>query len=116
MQYLVQPALGLGFRQSLRRRRAYDLPGGNMLWLAAAKVAFVALAVVFCLNLWLGYAVSRVNDSVQTIEAGRHELKNDEIILLAERATLMSEKQVREKAGEKLALFVPATKQVFQLR
>ncbi len=116
MQYLAQPAVGLGFRQSLRRRRAYDLPGGKVLWLAAAKVTFVALAIVFCLNLWLGSAVTRVNDSIQAIEASRHELKNDEITLLAERASLMSEKQVREKAGEKLALFVPATKQVFQLR
>ena len=116
MQYLAQPALGLGFRQSLRRRRVYDLPGGNMLWLAAAKITLLALAIVFCLHLWLGSAATRINDSIQAIEAKRHELKNDEITLLAERAALMSENPVRKRAGEKLALFVPATQQVFQLR
>ncbi len=116
MQYIAQPALDLEFRQTLRRRKALDLPGGNMLWLTASKVCLGMLAVVFCFNLWLGFAVTQVNDSIQAIEANRHQLKNDEITLLAERAILRSEKQVRKQAGVKLALFVPAKEQVFKLR
>ena len=38
------------------------------------------------------------------------------MILLAKRASLMSEKQVIQRAGAELALFVPGEKQVFKLR
>jgi hypothetical protein len=116
MQYIAQPALDLKFRQTLRRRKALDLPGGNQLWLSSSKAALVVLAIMFCLNLWLGFAVTKSNTSIQAIEANRHQLKNEEIILLAERAILMSEKQVRKQAGAKLALYVPGKEQVFKLR
>ena len=116
MQYIAQPALDLKFRQTLRRRKALDLPGGNQLWLSSSKAALVVLAIMFCLNLWLGFAVTKANTSIQAIEANRHQLKNEEIILLAERAILMSEKQVRKQAGAKLALYVPGKEQVFKLR
>lgn len=116
MQYIAQPALDLKFRQTLRRRKALDLPGGKHLWLSSSKAALVVLAIMFCLNLWLGFAVTKANTSIQAIEANRHQLKNEEIILLAERAILMSEKQVRKQAGAKLALYVPGKEQVFKLR
>ena len=116
MQYIAQPALDLKFRQTLRRRKALDLPGGKQLWMSSSKAALVVLAIMFCLNLWLGFAVTKANTSIQAIEANRHQLKNEEIILLAERAILMSEKQVRKQAGAKLALYVPGKEQVFKLR
>jgi len=116
MQYIAQPALGLKFRQPLRRRKALDLPGGKQLWLNSLKAGLVVLTIMFCLSLWLGFTVTGFNTSIQAIEASRHQLKNEEITLLAERANLMSEKQVRKQAGAKLALYVPGKEQVFKLR
>ena len=104
------------FRQQLRRKKAFGLPGGTALWLAASKIALAVVFVVFCFNLWLNFTITRGEKEIQGIEAVRHQLKEDQIILLAERAKLMSEKQVLKRAGEELALFVPGEKQVFKLR
>lgn len=103
-------------RQQLQRKKALGLPGGTALWMAASKVALTVVFVVFCFNLWLNFTITRGEQNIQAIEAARHQLKEDQIILLAQRANLMSEKQVVKRAGEELALFVPEEKQVFKLR
>jgi hypothetical protein len=66
--------------------------------------------------LWLSFAATRGEQAIQSIEASRHQLKEQQIILLAERAKLMSEQQVLKRAGAELALFVPGDKQVFKIR
>ena len=103
-------------RQQLRRKKAFGLPGGTALWLAASKIALAVVFVAFCINLWLNFTISRGEQDIQAIEAARHQLREEQIILLAQRANLMSEKQVLKQAGEELALFVPGEKQVFKLR
>ncbi len=103
-------------RQQLRRKKAFGLPGGTALWLAASKIALAVVFVAFCINLWLNFTISRGEQDIQAIEAARHQLREEQIILLAQRANLMSEKQVLKRAGEELALFVPGEKQVFKLR
>lgn len=103
-------------RQQLRRKKAFGLPGGTALWLAASKIALAVVFVAFCINLWLNFTISRGEQHIQAIEAARHQLREDQMILLAQRANLMSEKQVLKRAGEELALFVPGEKQVFKLR
>ena len=92
------------------------MPGGSALWLAASKIALAVVFVVFCINLWLNFSITRGEQKIQEIEAARHQLREEQIILLAQRANLMSEKQVLKRAGEELALFVPEEKQVFKLR
>jgi len=116
LRYTAQPAIGLGFRQQLQKRKALGVPGGSALWLAATKIILIVAVLVAGLNFWLGSLVSKVNDSIVAIETQRHQLKNDQIALLAERAVLMSEVQVKKDAGEKLALFVPEQEQVYKLR
>lgn len=103
-------------RPQFRRKKAFGLPGGTALWLAASKVALAVVVVVFCINLWLNFTITRGEQNIQAVEAARHQLKEDQIVLLAQRANLMSEKQVLKRAGEELALFVPGEKQVFKLR
>ncbi|MEJ2134766.1 MAG: hypothetical protein P8X86_05910 [Desulfofustis sp.] len=103
-------------RQQLRRKKAFGLPGGTALWLAASKIALAVVFIAFCINLWLNFTISRGEQDIQAIEAVRHQLREEQIILLAQRANLMSEKQVLKRAGEELALFVPGEKQVFKLR
>ncbi|MEJ2056440.1 MAG: hypothetical protein P8X39_01210 [Desulfofustis sp.] len=105
-----------GIRQQLRRKKGFGLPGGTVLWMAASKVALVIVFIVFCINLWLNFTISRGEQTIQAVEATRHQLREEQIVLLAQRAHLMSEKQVLKRAGEELALFVPGEKQVFKLR
>jgi len=105
-----------GIRQQLRRKKPFSLPGGTVLWLAASKVALVVVLIVFCINLWLNFTITRGEQAIQAVEATHHQLREEQIVLLAQRAHLMSEKQVLKRAGEELALFVPGEKQVFKLR
>lgn len=116
IRIVSQAPLDTKIRQQLRRKKALGLPGGTALWLAASKIALAVVFVVFCINLWLNFTISRGEQHIQAIEAARHQLKEDQIVLLAQRANLMSEKQVLKRAGEELALFVPGEKQVFKLR
>lgn len=105
-----------GIRQQLRRKKPFSLPGGTVLWMAASKVALVVVLIVFCINLYLNFTITRGEQTIQSVEATRHQLREEQIVLLAQRAHLMSEKQVLKRAGEELALFVPGEKQVFKLR
>jgi cell division protein FtsL len=107
LRYAPQPALDLGFRQSLRRRKSFDLPGGNALWMVVSKYSVVIIGLMFCTNLVLSYGVHRTNVSIQNIEAQRHELQNEFTTLQAERDTLMSKNRVIVHAEAKLALVVP---------
>ena len=116
IRIVSQAPLDTKIRQQLRRKKALGLPGGTALWLAASKIALAVVFVIFCINLWLNFTISRGEQHIQAIEAARHQLKEDQIVLLAQRANLMSEKQVLKRAGEELALFVPGDKQVFKLR
>jgi hypothetical protein len=116
IQYVAQPTSSLEFRQHLKRRKILEFPGGIALWLAVSKVAAVVLAIVFGLQMWLGNTISLNAQVVQELEATRHGLKNSQIILLAERAGLMSTKHIQEVAGAELALFVPEEGQVYKFR
>ena len=107
IRYTAQPAMDLGFRQSLRRRKTLDLPGGSTLWLAVSKISLIVLTIVFGLSLVLSYAMHRTNASIQQIEAQRHQLQNEVTALQAERDTLMSRNRVLIHAEAKLALVVP---------
>jgi len=105
-----------GIRQQLRRKKPFALPGGSVLWMAASKIALAIVFIVFCVNLWLNFTITRGEQTIRAVEATHHQLREEQIVLLAQRAHLMSEKQVLKRAGEELALFVPGEKQVFKLR
>jgi len=117
VRYSAQPAVGAKFKTRVRTRRtSVGLPGGAVLWMAASKIALVIVFVVFCINLWFNFSIARGEKSIQSIEAASYKLREEQIVLLAQRANLMSEKQVLNRAGEELALFVPDENQVFKLR
>lgn len=111
-----RPVFQPGFTERRGRRRAFDLPGGAMLWLATVKVALVAVGVALIVNLWLGHAVSTVHQDIAAIAEHQLVLKDEQMALLAERAGLMSEQQVQREAGSRLALFAPEQDQVLKLR
>ena len=111
-----RPAFQPGFSQRLERRRNYELPGGAMLWLAAVKVALVAVGVALIVNVWIGQSVAHVRHDIAAISERQLVLKDEQMALLAERASLMSEQQIQREAGRRLALFAPERDQVLKLR
>lgn len=116
IHFTAQQTAGFEVRQPLRRRRVSDLPGGKMLWLAIAKVSCIALVVVCTSVLWMGSFSSQVQLSIQASEANLHQVRNDQITLLAERARLMSAKNIHSQAQQSLALYVPEKGQVYKIR
>jgi len=116
IHFTAQQTAGFEVRQPLRRRRVSDLPGGKMLWLASAKVSCIALVVVCASVLWMGSFSSQVQLSIQASEANLHQVRNDQITLLAERARLMSAKNIHSQAQQSLALYVPEKGQVYKIR
>lgn len=115
LRYTPQPALDLGFRQSLSRRKSLDLPGGKVLWLVVSKWSLVILGLIFCISLALSYAGHQSNVSIQKIEAQHHQLRNEQTVLQDERDSLMSKNRVLIHAEAKLALVVPGEHQVHKL-
>ena len=82
IRIVSQAPLDTKIRQQLRRKKALGLPGGTALWLAASKIALAVVFVVFCINLWLNFTISRGEQHIQAIEAARYQLKEDQIVLL----------------------------------
>ena len=115
IRYTSQPPLELDFRQSLSRRRGFDLPGGKTLWLAAAKLSVAVVGLALCLSLVLSYTTHQTGSTIQEIEAQRHQLQNELTVLQNERDALMSKNRVLIHAEAKLALVVPAEHQVRKL-
>ena len=116
IHFTAQQTAGFEVRQPLRRRRVSDLPGGKMLWLAIAKVSCIAMVVVCASVLWMGSFSSQVELTIQASEANLHQIRNDQITLLAERARLMSAKNIHSQAQQSLALYVPEKGQVYKIR
>lgn len=110
-----QPVFQPGLTRRSSRRRTFELPGGTMLWLAAAKVALAVVGVALLVNLWLGHLGSTVRADIAGIAEQQMILKDEQMALLAERAGLMSEQQVQRQAGSRLALFAPEQDQVLKL-
>lgn len=116
IHFTAQQTAGFEVRQQLRRRRVSDLPGGKMLWLAIAKVSCIALVVVCASVLWMGSFSSQAQLTIQAAEANLHNIRNEQIRLLAERARLMSAKNIHSQAQQALALYVPEKGQVYKIR
>lgn len=116
VHFSARQTAGFEVRQQLRRRRVSDLPGGKILWLAVAKVFCISLIVICGSGLWFGSTTAHINTSIETVEANLHSLRNDQIALLAERARLMSAKNIHTHAQQELALYVPEKGQVYKIR
>ena len=116
IHFTAQQTAGFEIRQQLRRRRVSDLPGGKMLWLAAAKISCLAMVVVCTSVIWMGSLSSQTRASIQAVEANLHVVRNEQMTLLAERAQLMSAKSIHSQAQQTLALYVPEEGQVYKIR
>ncbi len=121
MQYhssynISPPVYSAGFSQRLSGRRLADLPGGSTLWWAAAKVASVMVVLAAICSFGVSFAISGKQDEIAAIHEQQHQLRDQQITLLAERANLMSRQQVQERAGTQLALYIAENDQVLKLR
>lgn len=108
----LRPIANIGVRQHLRARGIRDLPGGQVLWRAVGKVALVLLPLVLTINLLLASAINDIGRSFVAVDNHRHELMDKNIELLAQKARLGAPDNIRQRAGEKLALYAASDEQV----
>ena len=74
------------------------------------------LMIVLGSSLWLNSVAKKLHGSIQNIEAQQYDIRDRQITLLAQRAQLMSENYVHQQARRELALVVPNSGQVHQIR
>ncbi len=101
-----------GLRQQLRSYDIRNLPGGLLLWKAAAKVMLLLLPFVLVISMFVGSAINSVERSIVTVDNQRHELMDKNIGMLARKARLWAPDHVQKLAEEKLSLYVSSKKQV----
>lgn len=121
MQYhnsfqISRPVFHPGAVRRLAARRERELPGGGLLWMASAKAAVLVAGVALLMSLLIGFGVSRVHDDMRAINERQHALKDEQIALLAERASLMSKQQISRRVATQLALYEAEQDQVFKVR
>jgi len=104
----VQP----GFRQNLQRRRGVDLPGGILLWSAVGKVFLIILRLLLAANLWFTSQIGMVDTAMQVEQQASFQANNENVLIRAEKARLLSPEHVRVVAAEKLALMEPRPDQL----
>jgi hypothetical protein len=111
-QTYTRPVAKRGLRQQLRSCDVRNLPGGQLLWKAAAKVMLLLLPFVLVISMFVGSAINSVERSIVTVDNQRHELMDENIGMLARKARLWAPDHVQKLAEEKLSLYVSAKRQV----
>lgn len=101
-----------GFRQNIQRRRGLEFPGGILLWSAVLKVSLIILPLLLAANLLCTSAIHSVEATIQAEQQALFQVNNDNILIRAEKARLLSPEHMRIIAAEKLALMVPGPDQI----
>ncbi|MBC8208248.1 MAG: hypothetical protein H8E79_03650 [Desulfobulbaceae bacterium] len=102
-------------RSQVRRQKGLELAGAKRLLQPVGKMLLVLCPIWLASNLILSFAVNQLTDNFTAMETARHELRDQNIGLRAQKAQLFSPNQVGVMAGEKLNLHVPAENQVARL-
>ncbi len=102
-------------RRGMRGRQVMSIPGGQLLWFAAAKVLSVTALLFFVSSLWLGSSVLQVNENIEQVAGQHDELVSANILLRAKKARLFSPETVGLMAANHLAIHLPQSGQYRKL-
>lgn len=94
----------LGVKQHVRPRRVAQLSVRLAEWKQVGKVVIWILPVLLILNIMCSSAISSMSHSVGQVSDANLVLETRNVALLAEKATVGSELNVRKLAAEKLGL------------
>lgn len=93
-----------GMQQKLSRRKQTDLPGGNQLWLAAAKISSCIFAGMLVVSILLGSYSASLQRRIDTVEQKAADLSNANVALLTERAMLVKQFRKPVQDSESVAI------------
>jgi len=102
----------VGIRQKVGRKRAFDLPGGILLWKAVAKVLLWSMPVVLGMNLLFSSVIESQGRRVEALEQSLAAIEESNIQLRTEKASLTSPANVKIAAAGKLSLYEPKPGQI----
>lgn len=102
----------IGIQQKVESRRAFDLPGGVLLWKAAAKVMLWSLPLVLGINLMCSSLIRSQEQRIGELQQAMAAIEQSNIELRTKKARLASPEIVKVAAAEKLSLFEPAPGQI----
>lgn len=109
----TRPVVNIGVRPQPARSGIWDIPGDQLLWKAAGRMAAVVCAATLAMQLMLGAYTDHLSAKVTTIEAERHQLMDQNITLRATRAGMLTKQAVEKAAGKALSLYSPGEGQRF---
>lgn len=112
-QSYFRPMISSPVRRHLWQR-AVGLLGPKVMMMAEAKILFIFCLTLLLANAWLSSSSSRIAVTVLEAEEGRSALVDENIILRAERAYLVSPEYLEKTAAHRFALYVPEKRQVFR--
>lgn len=101
------------FRQygSSRVRQRLTLPGGKQLWCGVAKVSLSLALLLLISSVFTNGSTKRMTVEIETLEARYGELVNVNNLLQEEKKHLFSLDAVGARAGNQLAIHIPASGQ-----
>lgn len=113
-QVCYRSAVPFRIRQLMGRRRGLVLPVGVEFWKAIGMVLAVLLPVMFGVQLFCGFLISGVEESIAKTDDLHYNLMITNSLLKAERSQLLAPEQVTAMAGGSLSLYKPEKGQVLR--
>lgn len=90
-------------------------PGGKQLWVALLKVCLLVIPIVFAAHLLLGSAAANAEQQTQQFLMEKQQLEQEKMVLLTQRAQLLSPARFEKIASTGMALHFPGKGQVIHL-
>ena len=100
----TRPAAKYGVRQHVKPRRVGQLSVKLTEWKQVGRIVIWVIPFLLVLNVMCSSAISSMNHSIRQVTEASQLLESRNIELLAEKAVVGSEANVKQLAAEKLGL------------
>lgn len=112
-QTYTRPISKFGVRRRVRTLPEFSMSTGVVTLLQdTAKIVFFVVAMVLLLNFWFSSSITKIENSMLTLNNVKHELIDENIEKLAQRAHLTNPANLQRLAENKLSLFSTNDRQV----
>ena len=106
-QTYTQPVADYGVRQNIARHSQVEAASDTRMYKAAGKIALAVFAVTIAVNGLFGLYKGHLETASAVVDQQRHELMDQNIMLRAQRAMMLTPAAVEVAAGKSLSLYQP---------
>lgn len=108
----TRPVEKFGLRQFLRPYDLFDFSRDIVLLRMVGKALLMILPLILAVHLILGSMIAGHDTTIAGLDNRRHQLVDENIGLLAQKASVFSPDSIEQLAAEKLELFVASKERV----